>query len=213
MKKYKVCSGCGQRKKVSEFYKHCASKDGLQNKCKVCDREGRAKRRRVQLKDFYDYKRTLSCDHCGYNEDHRAIEFHHVDPSTKEGAISDLVAKYGFSHRKVQMELDKCIPLCANCHRIVHSYMDFEEHDPGEDHIVRWVVTFAGREYSAGSKGGCKKLLKSLLAPGRIWTRSDWAWDDDWETIEVSSTGDKWNRAEVVVIGGTRDEMARYCYR
>ena len=54
--------------------------------------------------------------HCGIS-DWRVIEFHHRDPSQKERAISDMM---GWSWEKIEKEIAKCDPLCANCHRILH---------------------------------------------------------------------------------------------
>ena len=59
------------------------------------------------------------CQICGYNKSQNALEFHHIDPSEKDFTISNVIA----SPRKwntFREELDKCILLCANCHREVH---------------------------------------------------------------------------------------------
>jgi hypothetical protein len=57
------------------------------------------------------------CVVCGYNRCVRALEFHHVDPSKKSFGLSER----GLCHSwdRIQEELDKCILLCANCHREV----------------------------------------------------------------------------------------------
>lgn len=58
-----------------------------------------------------------SCKHCGLKTDKYSVyDFHHLDPSEKEHGIGKLVASW----KKLVIELDKCILLCANCHRIVH---------------------------------------------------------------------------------------------
>lgn len=63
-------------------------------------------------------KQQLRCSDCGI-EDYRVIEFHHVNPNEKEYLVSDLV-RHGASIKTIQSEIDKCTPLCANCHRIFH---------------------------------------------------------------------------------------------
>lgn len=45
------------------------------------------------------------------------MDWHHRDPSTKEGSISKM--KHG-SLKKLHRELEKCDCLCSNCHRIHH---------------------------------------------------------------------------------------------
>jgi hypothetical protein len=58
------------------------------------------------------------CTICGYNKCIQALEFHHLDSNKKDFGISD--KGYTRSWKKVKEELDKCILLCANCHREVH---------------------------------------------------------------------------------------------
>jgi len=55
------------------------------------------------------------CSICGYSKCSGALEFHHINPQDKE-------VKY-FHGRKlesIKAELDKCILVCANCHRELH---------------------------------------------------------------------------------------------
>ena len=56
------------------------------------------------------------CSLCGYNKCTSALEFHHIDPSNKEYEI----AAKNKSFENMKSELDKCVLLCANCHREAH---------------------------------------------------------------------------------------------
>ena len=57
------------------------------------------------------------CSKC-LQEFHPAVyEFHHLDPATKDRDPSKMLS---LTWRKVAAELDKCILLCANCHRLTH---------------------------------------------------------------------------------------------
>lgn len=59
----------------------------------------------------------LKCAHCG--EDHPGIlEFHHVDPTAKEFTIGS--GWRNASRNRILEEINKCIVLCANCHRKLH---------------------------------------------------------------------------------------------
>ena len=60
-----------------------------------------------------DYKGG-NCIFCGYNKSLSALEFHHMNPQKKDGI------KAHWSFEKSKTELDKCILLCANCHREFH---------------------------------------------------------------------------------------------
>jgi 5-methylcytosine-specific restriction endonuclease McrA len=59
-----------------------------------------------------------SCKHCGLTTPHLCVyDFHHVNKSEKEADPGSLLH---YSWKRIQKELDKCILLCANCHRIEH---------------------------------------------------------------------------------------------
>ena len=65
-----------------------------------------------------DIKAQSGCSSC--EENHPAcLDFHHTDPSKKEQEISRMV-RAGKGMAKIQKEIDKCVLLCANCHRKQH---------------------------------------------------------------------------------------------
>lgn len=53
------------------------------------------------------------CEICGYNKCNAALDFHHLDRNTKEFEIGNNT----YSWERNVKELDKCILVCANCHR------------------------------------------------------------------------------------------------
>lgn len=75
-----------------------------------------AKRRRKVKSMSIEYKRG-KCVLCGYNKFQGALELHHIDKDKKEFGIGD--KGYTRAWEKVRAELDKCVLLCANCHREV----------------------------------------------------------------------------------------------
>lgn len=77
-----------------------------------------SKRRRVLRNKAIKYKGG-KCIFCGYNKCIDALEFHHLDADSKDFGLS----RSGLtrSWEKTKKELDKCILLCANCHRESHS--------------------------------------------------------------------------------------------
>lgn len=60
------------------------------------------------------------CEICGYNKNITALEFHHKNPDEKEFQL-DMRHFSNNSLEKLQEELDKCILVCANCHREIHN--------------------------------------------------------------------------------------------
>ena len=63
------------------------------------------------------FKCTLKCTKCGFNHP-AALDFHHVNPAEKENLVSKMVANGCYA--AAMEEVQKCIVLCANCHRIHH---------------------------------------------------------------------------------------------
>lgn len=64
------------------------------------------------------YKAKQRCSHC--RKKHPAIiDFHHV---IKEGkrSVNHLAAKLSNVAEAIREAEEKCIPLCSNCHRILH---------------------------------------------------------------------------------------------
>jgi len=58
------------------------------------------------------------CSICGYNKCNAALDFHHIDTATKgEVSLSSLLSC--LSERLVD-EIEKCMVVCANCHREIH---------------------------------------------------------------------------------------------
>ncbi len=73
------------------------------------------KRRRQNKQILVEYKGG-KCERCGYDKCIDALEFHHIDPSTKETKNLGTTAAI----EKQKAEADKCILVCANCHREIH---------------------------------------------------------------------------------------------
>lgn len=92
-------------------------------RCKKCRAESVIMRRRNIKEKAVEYKGS-KCEICGYNKCIDALEFHHLDPSKKEFGIG--YKGYVHSWEEVKNELDKCICLCANCHRELHAKNNYK---------------------------------------------------------------------------------------
>jgi len=75
-------------------------------------------KRRERNKEYVMSKMT-PCVKCGFFHP-AAMDFHHKDPSTKDKGISELV-RCGYATQRIVEEIEKCICLCSNCHRILHA--------------------------------------------------------------------------------------------
>ncbi len=115
--KTKVCGKCKKKLPHSNYTK---SGNGLYSYCRVC-MNTRAKELNKSVKQKCIEYKGGKCVKCGYNKCPLALEFHHIDPTTKDFNIN---GRKSFN-QNVKNELDKCILLCSNCHREIH-YETFE---------------------------------------------------------------------------------------
>ena len=80
---------------------------------------GAVRKRRKEIRQMaVDYK-DGRCQKRGYSRCIDALEFHHCDSSGKDFSISE--KGYTRSWTKVKEELEKCMLLCAKCHREIHA--------------------------------------------------------------------------------------------
>ena len=86
--------------------------------CSSCHDASNIERGRLKKIALVEYKGGC-CERCGYNKNYAAFDFHHINPETKDPAFRNI--RY-WSMERAKLELDKCLLLCANCHR--------EEHNP-----------------------------------------------------------------------------------
>ena len=75
-------------------------------------------KRRKRLKEMAIALKGGKCMYCGYNRYQGALDFHHIDGKTKEFGVS--LNGITRSWKRVEEELNKCILVCANCHREIH---------------------------------------------------------------------------------------------
>lgn len=108
----KLCPKCKTSKPKNDFYKSTKSS----SYCKSCIIVSNKERQRNTKQLAVEYKGGC-CSKCGYNKCIAALEFHHVDPNTKD---KDYFNSRGGLTGSLKTELDKCVLLCANCHREEH---------------------------------------------------------------------------------------------
>ena len=111
----KTCKICKSSLPETEFYK-ANSAGNLRTECKTCKKQLETESTNKRRQEFYDWKRTLCCERCGFN-DFRALQFHHL--GDKEATIARMVGHSALE--TIQAEAAKCTVLCANCHQIEHA--------------------------------------------------------------------------------------------
>lgn len=82
-------------------------------RCSKCNAEAVARRRR-KVKEMLVAEAGGACALCGYDRHPAALQFHHLDPTSKSFGLG--VRGITRSLEKLRAEAAKCVLLCANCH-------------------------------------------------------------------------------------------------
>ena len=131
----KTCAKCLIELPDTDFYiKNKNGKITLQSYCKICSCSKRVKdykkniekekivRKKYQqkIKDkFIEYKKTLNCFKC---KEYRwyVLDFHHNENNKEYDVANMWQGRHCW--KTIKKEIDKCIVLCANCHREEHYF-------------------------------------------------------------------------------------------
>lgn len=129
----KYCKSCNETKPLFDFAFKNKAKGTYQWQCNACRRETAKKHyesnrehiikrstsnNRKRADWLKELKQGLSCCVCGEDES-ACLDFHHIDPSTKDFEISGSGRSIG--RQTLIEEMNKCACLCANCHRKHHA--------------------------------------------------------------------------------------------
>ena len=94
----------------------------------------RDSRQRLKAK-LVEYKGG-KCEICGYSKCIDALDFHHLNPEEKQFNLSS--AKVSFE--KAKKEVDKCILVCANCHREIHYTINQEKQQKEKEQCKQFYI-------------------------------------------------------------------------
>lgn len=116
--KTRTCRKCEQEDLVINFplAGKIKGKRYYRHLCVTCYSKQKHNERKERTKKFQEFKKTLSCNRCGY-DDYRALQFHHTNKE-KDGNISEMAQRNCWD--VIMNEISKCEVLCANCHQIEH---------------------------------------------------------------------------------------------
>lgn len=79
-----------------------------------------------------DYKGG-KCIFCVYSKYIGALDFHHIDPAKKNFKLS--MEELYRSWKVIIEEVDKCVLICANCHREIHGGVQTFSRTASEKHL------------------------------------------------------------------------------
>lgn len=90
--------------------------------CREClDKQKTSEKDRIRgyKKKAVDYLGGI-CSDCGLVTEYVSVyDFHHTVPSEKTMTVTRMIGD-AYSWKSIQKELDKCVLLCSNCHRVRH---------------------------------------------------------------------------------------------
>jgi len=117
---HRQCKSCLETFDIKNFFvsKVVDNKERRRHVCRSCYSQKIIQRRSLIRESYIEWKKSLSCQACGF-ADYRALHFHHHDQN-KEGNVADMVQN-GSSLERIKKEASKCTVLCANCHAIAHN--------------------------------------------------------------------------------------------
>ena len=112
----KICPKCGKEFKIKSFaYERRYCYDCIPE----YDHKLSGSELRKIIKQWAVEEKGGKCQCCGYDNCIEALEFHHLNPNEKDFTLSDrnLITDWDL----IKPEIDKCILVCANCHREIHA--------------------------------------------------------------------------------------------
>ena len=112
----KNCPKCDTTKPLSEFYTRRGEQ--THSYCKPCVNKQTIDRQRNLKRKAIEYKGGF-CQDCKGIFHPAVYDFHHINPDEKDFSLAHHKALKWSD--EITNELDKCILLCSNCHRLRHA--------------------------------------------------------------------------------------------
>lgn len=115
----KVCVACGLKKEAGKFRKYYNGRKVRRTMCMSCENKAkRDKNRERRISAFKHFGEK--CADCGIkssSKNYIIFDFHHLDPKKKEFKFN---RSNSVSDKRYWAEINKCVMLCSNCHRLRH---------------------------------------------------------------------------------------------
>ena len=134
MNETKVCTKCKQSLPLSAFRWKNKNENRRHSQCKNCQKAQEkihyreSKERQLNVRETADQQKQTNlsiianfklggCCKCGEKRQH-VLDCHHIKDSGKTDTINHM--SKSASPETLRAELEKCVCLCANCHRDFH---------------------------------------------------------------------------------------------
>lgn len=114
--KYRAKNRDKVNKKLSEYYYKKKESDPEWYEAKKARENKKNRERSEKNRKIINEFKSQGCSRCGYNEHPAALDCHHV--RDKKFSLGSRLSRA--TKQQITEELEKCIVLCSNCHRIEH---------------------------------------------------------------------------------------------
>lgn len=126
----KICTKCKKELPLTEFYSRGNGK--YRSECKKCHSTYVTKQYYKRKDLVNEFKKQQTCQKCGENRFY-LLDFHHIDPNIKEDTVARMTSNRN-NIEDIEKEIEKCVILCANCHREFH-YLERQENITLEEYL------------------------------------------------------------------------------
>lgn len=128
----KICSKCGRELPITDFYWRNKARGQRRADCKYCHNQYVKNKYQERHQEVQKIKSSLCCAKCGDTRFY-VLDFHHKNPEEKNDGIAQML-RNNTPWEKIKKEMEKCVPLCANCHREFH-YLQKEKNINLEEYL------------------------------------------------------------------------------
>ena len=115
MRVKQTCMDCQSKLLVGKNWSAHACKMG-QYLCRRCNNDRSVRLKKSRKRDAIEYLGG-KCSKCNGVFHEACYDFHHRDPKQKDVNPAQL---FGNKWETLKKEIDKCVLLCSNCHRVTH---------------------------------------------------------------------------------------------
>ena len=116
----KICSKCGRELPLDMFNWRNKAQGTRRADCKECH-SGYMKQKYQQNKNaIQEMKSNRGCIKCGDTRGY-VLDYHHINPEEKKEGIARMTSNhYSNLNKEILDEINKCVVMCANCHKEWH---------------------------------------------------------------------------------------------
>lgn len=116
----KICTKCGKELPLDAFPWRDRKKGTRRADCKECHSKYMKQQYAQKKSIIEEQKAQQKCAKCGESRGY-VLDYHHLNPEEKETTIARMTSNR-YNLEDIQKEIEKCIVLCANCHREFHHF-------------------------------------------------------------------------------------------